>query len=221
MLTIVPTPIGNLGDITLRALEVLKNADVIACEDTRHSRKLLTHFEIEGKELLALHDHNEERQVANVLQKLRGGEEVALVSDAGMPLIADPGFRVIRAAREEGLEVTVLPGASAPVTALVSSGLPPYPHRFGGFLPVKKGRRKSELEGALERKETAIYFESPHRLGSTLEILAEIAPEQKLVVARELTKKFETVHRGKALELQEHFSKQPAKGEIVLLLNPT
>lgn len=220
MLTVVPTPIGNLGDITLRALEALKEADVIACEDTRHTRKLLTHFEIEGKELVALHDHNEQVQVEPMLARLERGEHVAIVSDAGMPLISDPGFRVVRAAREAEVEMTILPGASAPVTALVGSGLPPYPHRFGGFLPIKKGKRRSEIEGALAREETAIYFESPHRLGSTLEIFAEVAPEQFVVVARELTKKFETYHRGTATELRDHFSKHSAKGEIVLLFNP-
>lgn len=219
MLTVVPTPIGNLGDITLRALEVLRGADVIACEDTRHTRKLLTHFEIEGKSLVALHDHNEERQVEGLLERLRNGDEVAIVSDAGMPLVSDPGFRVVRAAREAEMEVTVLPGASAPVTALVASGLPPYPHRFAGFLPVKKGRRRRELEEALGRDETAIWFESPHRIAGTLEILAELAPEQLVVVARELTKKFETVHRGTAAELAKEFGEKAVKGEIVLLLH--
>ncbi|MEM9079586.1 MAG: 16S rRNA (cytidine(1402)-2'-O)-methyltransferase [Verrucomicrobiota bacterium] len=219
MLYVVPTPIGNLGDITLRALEVLKDVQVIACEDTRHTRKLLTHFEIEGKELVALHDHNEERQAEVLLERIRNGEDVALVSDAGMPLVSDPGFRVVRGAREHGLEVTVLPGASAPVTALVASGLPPYPHRFGGFLPVKKGRRRNELEAALGRDETALWFESPHRIGSTLEILAELKPEQLVVVARELTKKFETVYRGTAAELAKEFEKKPARGEMVLLVH--
>lgn len=219
MLTVVPTPIGNLADITLRALEALKNADWIACEDTRHTKRLLDHYEIPAR-LMALHDHNEEKQIPEVLAKLEAGETLALVSDAGMPLVSDPGYRVLRAVREANLPVTVLPGATAPVTALVASGLPPYPHRFGGFLPVKKGKRGKELSAALEREETAIYFESPHRLFSTLEILSELSPGLKVVVARELTKKFETVHVAVAKELLEYFRKHPAKGEIVLLFHP-
>lgn len=219
MLTIVPTPIGNLADITLRALTVLKEADWIACEDTRHTKRLLDHYDISGR-LMALHDHNEDKQIPEVIAKLENGESLALVSDAGMPLVSDPGFRVLRAVRAAGLPVTVLPGASAPVTALVASGLPPYPHRFGGFLPVKKGKRGKELAAALARPETASYFESPHRLMSTLEILSELAPEQHVVVARELTKKFETIHAASAKELYEHFSNHQAKGEIVLLFHP-
>lgn len=219
MLTVVPTPIGNLADITLRALEVLKSVDWVACEDTRHTKRLLDHYEITAR-LMALHDHNEEKQIPEVIAKLQNGETLALVSDAGMPLVSDPGFRVMRAVKEAGLAVTVLPGASAPVTALVASGLPPYPHRFGGFLPVKKGKRGKELAAALEREETAMFFESPHRLMSTLEILSELAPEQHVVVARELTKKFETIHAASAKELFEHFRSHQAKGEIVLLFNP-
>lgn len=219
MLTIVPTPIGNLADITLRAIEVLKTVDWIACEDTRHTKRLLDHYEISGR-LMAIHDHNEEKQIPEVISKLENGETLALVSDAGMPLVSDPGYRIMRAVRAAGLPVTVLPGASAPVTALVASGLPPYPHRFGGFLPVKKGKRGKELSAALEREETAIFFESPHRIMSTLEILAELDPEQHVVVARELTKKFETIHAGPAKELYEHFCNHQAKGEIVLLFHP-
>ena len=219
MLTVVPTPIGNLADITLRALEVLKSVDWVACEDTRHTKRLLDHYEITAR-LMALHDHNEEKQIPEVIAKLQNGETLALVSDAGMPLVSDPGFRVMRAVKEAGLAVTVLPGASAPVTALVASGLPPYPHRFGGFLPVKKGKRGKELAAALEREETAMFFEAPHRLMSTLEILSELAPEQHVVVARELTKKFETIHAASAKELFEHFRSHQAKGEIVLLFNP-
>lgn len=218
-LTIIPTPIGNLGDITMRALAVLREVDWIACEDTRHSKRLLDHYAIEGR-LMAIHDHNEDKQIPEVLAKLENGETLALISDAGMPLLSDPGFRVLRAVRLAGHEVTVLPGASAPVTALVASGLPPYPHRFGGFLPAKKGKRGKELSAALSRPETAIYFESPHRLMSTLEILTGLAPGQHVVVARELTKKFETIHAALAKELYDHFRNQTAKGEIVLLFHP-
>ena len=169
---------------------------------------------------MALHDHNEDKQIPEVLAKLTAGETLALVSDAGMPLVSDPGYRVLRAVKAAGLPVTVLPGASAPITALVASGLPPYPHRFGGFLPVKKGKRGKELSAALAREETAIFFESPHRLMSTLQILSELAPEVSVVVARELSKKFETIHSASAKELCEHFETHQAKGEIVLLFHP-
>lgn len=219
MLTVVPTPIGNLADITLRALDTLKEVDWVACEDTRHTRRLLDHYEISAR-LMALHDHNEDKQIPEVLAKLTAGETLALVSDAGMPLVSDPGYRVLRAVKAAGLPVTVLPGASAPITALVASGLPPYPHRFGGFLPVKKGKRGKELSAALAREETAIFFESPHRLMSTLQILSELAPEVSVVVARELSKKFETIHSASAKELCEHFETHQAKGEIVLLFHP-
>lgn len=219
MLTVVPTPIGNLADITLRALDTLKEVDWVACEDTRHTRRLLDHYEISAR-LMALHDHNEDKQIPEVLAKLTAGETLALVSDAGMPLVSDPGYRVLRAVKAAGLPVTVLPGASAPITALVASGLPPYPHRFGGFLPVKKGKRGKELSAALAREETAIFFESPHRLMSTLQILSELAPEVTVVVARELSKKFETIHSASAKELCEHFETHQAKGEIVLLFHP-
>lgn len=219
MLTIVPTPIGNLADITLRALETLKTADWIACEDTRHTKRLLDHYQITGR-LMAIHDHNEDKQIPEVIAKLTNGESIALVSDAGMPLVSDPGYRVLRAVRQAELPVTVLPGASAPVTALVASGLPPYPHRFSGFLPVKKGKRSKELAAALARPETAIFFESPHRIQSTLELMTALAPEQHVVVARELTKKFETIHAAPAKDLWEYFRNHPAKGEIVFLFHP-
>ena len=219
MLTVLPTPVGNLADITLRALDTLKEVDWVACEDTRHTRRLLDHYEISAR-LMALHDHNEDKQIPEVLAKLTAGETLALVSDAGMPLVSDPGYRVLRAVKAAGLPVTVLPGASAPITALVASGLPPYPHRFGGFLPVKKGKRGKELSAALAREETAIFFESPHRLMSTLQILSELAPEVSVVVARELSKKFETIHSASAKELCEHFETHQAKGEIVLLFHP-
>ncbi len=219
MFYVVPTPIGNLGDLTQRAGEVLRNVDWVACEDTRHTGRLMSHLEIRAR-LMAVHDHNEKNQIGEILEKLTRGETVALVSDAGMPLVSDPGYRVLNAIIEAGLPYTVLPGPSAPITALVASGLPPYPHRFGGFLAVKKGKRQQELEGALARPETSLYFESPHRLLSTLEILKVIAPKVRIVVARELTKKFETIHRGTAQELLEEFPVKGVKGEIVLLLNP-
>lgn len=216
---LVPTPIGNLGDITLRALDALRTADRIACEDTRHSARLLNHYEISGKPLVALHDHNEARRAPDLVEAARGGETVAVISDAGMPGISDPGFRLVRACREAGVPVEVLPGPSAVPTALIASGLPCHAFRFGGFLPMKGGKRRTALADALATGETAVFFESPHRIAGTLEMLAELAPDAPVCVARELTKKFETLHRGTARELATHFAAHPAKGEIVLLFH--
>ena len=216
---LVPTPIGNLGDITLRALEVLRGADRIACEDTRHSARLLNHYEISGKPLMALHDHNEARKAEVLVAAALAGETIAVISDAGMPGISDPGFRLVRACREAGVPVDVLPGPSAVPTALIASGLPCHAFRFGGFLPMKSGKRRNALADALATGETAIFFESPHRIAGTLEMLAELAPEATVCVARELTKKFETLHRGGAAELAAAFKDRAAKGEIVLLFH--
>ncbi|MEN8694142.1 MAG: 16S rRNA (cytidine(1402)-2'-O)-methyltransferase [Akkermansiaceae bacterium] len=220
MLTFVPTPIGNLGDITLRAIETLREADLIACEDTRHSLKLLNHLEI-TKPLTALHDHNEDRRIPELLKKAAAGEKIAIISDAGTPCLSDPGHRLIKAAREAEVPFTVLPGPSAITTALVASGFPPHPFSFHGFLPVKKGKRSKQLQAALDSPETTLFFESPHRIPSTLEILAELSPDTKICVARELTKTFETLHHGTCAELKTHFSERKAKGEIVLLIPPT
>lgn len=214
---VVPTPIGNLQDITLRAIETLGEADIIAAEDTRHSGRLLQHLGIK-KPMVSLHEHNEEARIVTLLQDIGGGKNVALITDAGMPGISDPGFRLIRACREHGLPVTVLPGPSAVLTALVGSGLPASSFFFGGFLPVKSGRRRSELERAIAREETCLYFESPHRLVKTLAVLVEIAPEAQVCVARELTKKFEEFRKGDPASLLAHYSAHPPKGEITLVL---
>jgi 16S rRNA (cytidine1402-2'-O)-methyltransferase len=219
MLTFVPTPIGNLGDITLRAIETLKEADLIACEDTRHSLKLLNRLEI-AKPLTALHDHNEDRRIPELLEKAKAGEKIAIISDAGTPCLSDPGHRLLKAARDAEVPFTVLPGPSAITTALVASGFPPHPFSFHGFLAVKKGKRGKQLQTALDSTETTLFFESPHRIPSTLEILAELAPGARVCVARELTKKFETLHHGTTTELFAHFSERKAKGEIVLLIPP-
>jgi 16S rRNA (cytidine1402-2'-O)-methyltransferase len=216
---IVPTPIGNLGDITLRALEILKNADRIACEDTRHSAPLLAHHGISGKSLVSLHDHNEARRTPELVAAARAGETIALISDAGMPGISDPGFRLIQACIAADTPVEVLPGPSAVITALIGSGLPCHAFHFAGFLSVKTGKRRSALASALESNETNIFFESPHRIVSTLKILAELNPAARVCVARELTKKFETYHRGSAAEVLAHFQSHPPKGEIVLLVH--
>lgn len=216
---IVPTPIGNLGDITLRALEVLKDADRIACEDTRHSGSLLARHEISGKPLVSLHDHNEARRSPELVAAAAAGETIALISDAGMPGISDPGYRLVQACIESGTALEVLPGPSAVITALIGSGFPCHAFRFGGFLSVKSGKRRSALTAALESGETGIFFESPHRIVSTLRILEEIDPEARVCVARELTKKFETYHRGTAAEMHAHFQAHAPKGEIVLLVH--
>lgn len=217
MLTIIPTPIGNLQDITLRALEALRTADVIAAEDTRHSGILLHHHGI-SKPMVSFHEHNEAGRTASLIEEIALGKSVALITDAGMPGISDPGFRLVRACRERNLPVTVLPGASAVPTALAGSGLPSDAFFFGGFLPVKSGRRRSELERAVARRETSIYFESPHRLVKSLEVLQEIAPQIAVCVARELTKKFEEYRRGQPAELLAHYQAHPPKGEITLVM---
>jgi 16S rRNA (cytidine1402-2'-O)-methyltransferase len=217
MLTVVPTPIGNLGDITLRALEVLKTADVIAAEDTRHSGLLLHHHGI-SKPMLSFHEHNEAMRTAELLGRLRAGENVALITDAGTPSISDPGARLVRACAEEGLACTVLPGPCAAITALVGSGLDAEVFSFAGFLPVKSGQRQNELTAALARGGTTIFYESPHRLLKSLAALSELAPDRLVCVARELTKKFEEYRRGFPTELVAHYEAHPPKGEICLLV---
>jgi 16S rRNA (cytidine1402-2'-O)-methyltransferase len=216
---LVPTPIGNRDDLTLRALEILKSADRIACEDTRHSSPLLAHHGIPHKPLVSLHEHNETRRIPELIAAAKAGETIAVVTDAGMPGVSDPGYRLVHACLEAEVPLEVLPGPSAVLTALVGSGLPCHAFRFGGFLPVKSGRRRQALEAGLATGETAIFFESPHRLLGTLELLAEIQPAARVCVARELTKKFETYHRGTAQELAAWFSEHAPKGEIVLLFH--
>ena len=218
MLTLVPSPIGNLEDITLRALRILREADVIAAEDTRHAAILLKHHSI-ARPLISLHEHNEAQRAEEVVKRIAAGENIALLTDAGTPGISDPGFRVVRACIERGLEFTVLPGPTSILPALVGSGLPLHEFYFGGFLPVKSGRRKNILEAALARNETSIFFESPHRIGKSLAVLAELAPDRQVCVARELSKKFEEYWRGTAAELSARAEKQPPRGEICLLVS--
>jgi 16S rRNA (cytidine1402-2'-O)-methyltransferase len=217
VLTLVPTPIGNLGDITLRALEVLKDADLIACEDTRHSLNLLRHFGIQ-KPLVSYHEHNEAMRTAEFIGQLAAGKKIAIITDAGMPGISDPGHRILRACRERGIPFTVLPGASAVVTGLVGSGFDATRFYYAGFLPVKSGGRERDLRAAGERTETTVFFESPHRLVKTLTAAAAFMPARLLCVARELTKTFEEYRRGTAAELLAHYTAHPPKGEIVLLV---
>ena len=217
MLTLVPSPIGNLEDITLRALRILREADVIAAEDTRHAAILLKHHGI-SRPLISLHEHNEAQRAEEVVKRLAAGENIALLTDAGTPGISDPGFRVVRQCIERGLEFTVLPGPSSILPSLVGSGLPLHEFYFGGFLPVKSGRRKNILEAALARTETSIFFESPHRIARSLAVLAELAPDRQVCVARELSKKFEEYWRGSAAELSARAEKQQPRGEICLLV---
>ena len=217
MLSVVPTPIGNRQDITLRAVEVLKSADLIAAEDTRHSGLLLQYLGIK-KPFLSLHGHNESFRSEDVANRIAGGAHVALITDAGMPGISDPGYRLIRTCIDRGLPVSVLPGPSAVLTALVGSGFPCDRFFFGGFLPVKSGRRANELTAAASRGETSIYFESPHRILKTLAALDAICPRRTVCVARELTKTFEEYRRETPSALIAHFEKHPPKGEITLVI---
>ncbi len=217
MLYVVGTPIGNLNDITQRALEILRTADLIAAEDTRHSGNLLRHFEIR-KPLVSYHEHNEAMRTAELAERLVEGEIVALITDAGMPGLSDPGARLIRKCIELDLPFTIVPGVSAITTALVGSGFGMESFCYRGFLPVKSGQRERELKAAAERTETTIFFESPYRLNKTLAACVELMPERRLCVARELTKKFEEFRRGTGAELLAHYEARPAKGEITLLV---
>jgi 16S rRNA (cytidine1402-2'-O)-methyltransferase len=214
-LIVCPTPLGNLRDITLRALDVLAAADVIACEDTRRTRVLLKRHGIVGPGLVSLHEHNERARAGALVARIQAGAGVALVSDAGMPLISDPGFALLRAALAAGLQVEVLPGPSAALTALVASGLPADRFRFVGFLPRKRGELQRLLAGV---GDTLIAFESPARLPATLAALAEIDPQRPAAVCRELTKLHEEVRRGPAAELAAHYAEHAPRGEIVLVL---
>ena len=218
MLYVVATPIGNLSDITLRALEVIKQSDLIAAEDTRHSGLLLKHFGIK-KPFVSYHEHNEAARTAELVERLARGENIALITDAGMPGISDPGLRLIRECIKRELPFTIIPGPSAILTALLGSGFSTERFSFRGFVPVKRGRRERELQAAAERQETTIFFESPYRLVKTLQACANIMPDRQLCVARELTKKFEEFRRGTGAELLIHYQAHPPKGEIVLLIS--
>lgn len=216
-LYIVPTPIGNLEDITLRALTVLKNADCILAEDTRTSGKLLKHFEI-TTHMQSHHMHNEHKTTERIVERIKAGETIALISDAGTPAISDPGFLLTRACVENGIEVDCLPGATAFVPALVNSGLPNDKFVFEGFLPVKKGRQTRLLTLAEETR-TIIFYESPHKLIKTLGHFCEYFGEERPVsVSRELTKMYEETIRGTAKEVLEHYTNKPPKGEIVIVV---
>jgi len=216
-LYIVPTPIGNLKDITFRAIDVLKDVDLILAEDTRTSGKLLKHFEINTRSQ-SHHMHNEHKTVENIVQKLKSGMSIALISDAGTPAISDPGFLLTRACIENNIEVDCLPGATAFVPALVNSGLPNDKFVFEGFLPVKKGRQ-TRLKLLAEETRTIIFYESPHKLIKTLTHFCEyFGEDRQLSVSRELTKLYEEIIRGTAKEVLEYYTNKPPKGEIVIVV---
>ena len=218
VLYLVATPIGNLGDMTARAVEILKNMDLIVCEDTRHSRVLLDHYGIH-KPLTSYFDFSEKKRAPGILGKIKNGSKVALISDAGTPGIADPGFRLITGAIEEGIKIEALPGASAFLTALVISGLPTDRFAFEGFFPVKAGQKKNKLLSLKKEDRTLIFYESPHRLLKTLGLIQETLGDIRIVVARELTKKFEEVIRDKVSNIISHFSNKKVLGEFVVLFN--
>ena len=213
-LVVCPTPIGNFEDITLRVLSALREASVVACEDTRRTGKLLERYGVSAP-LVSYHEHNEEARAAQLVDRMRGGETVALVSDAGMPLISDPGYVLVRAAVAAGLPVEVLPGPSAALAALVASALPADRWRFVGFLPRKAGRLREVLS---EPGGTLVAFESPRRLAATLRALADLDPAREAVVARELTKVHEEVVRGSAAELADRYAREEPRGEVVLVV---
>ncbi len=213
----VATPIGNLGDITYRAIDILKSVDAVLAEDTRQTKKLLDHYEID-KKLIPFHLHNEHKTLASVIQRLQNGDQLALCSDAGMPGISDPGYLLIREVIENNIAVETLPGATAAIVALVNSGLPCDTFLYEGFLPHKKGKQ-TKILSLLEEHRTTIFYESPHRIVKTLTMVAELLGEdRKVVIARELTKKFEEYVRGSAMEVLNHFKLNEPKGEFVLLI---
>ncbi len=216
-LYVVATPIGNLRDITIRALETLAAASVILCEDTRMSARLLDHYGIKGKRV-ALHEHNERDRAEAIVGQVAAGQAIALISDAGTPLLSDPGFPLIRAMAEAGQPVFPIPGASALLSALVIAGLPTDAFVFHGFLPAKAGARANALIALKDSRETLVFYESPRRLDDTLAAMAETLGERQAAVALELTKRFERVHRGSLAELATEFAGAETKGEAVIVV---
>jgi 16S rRNA (cytidine1402-2'-O)-methyltransferase len=216
-LYVVATPIGNLRDITIRALETLAAASVILCEDTRMSARLLDHYGIKSRRI-ALHEHNERAKADDIVERVAAGQAIALISDAGTPLLSDPGFPLIRAMAEAGQPVYPIPGASALLSALVTAGLPTDAFAFHGFLPPKQGARANALASLSVSRETLVFYESPRRLAETLAAMAEIWGERPAAVALELTKRFERVHRGTLVKLAAEFAEGDIKGEAVIVV---
>ena len=220
-LYVVATPIGNLADITQRAIQVLSTVDLIACEDTRHTHKLLQHYGLKTK-TISYHEHNERQRSSELIEKLKQGQNIAVVSDAGTPSISDPGFRLVRTAIDEDITVVSVPGPSALITALVAAGLPTDEFFFAGFLPSRAGARQTRLHELSSIPGTLILYESPHRLAATLKDARAILGERQAVVARELTKLHEEIKRGRLTELAEHYATiEDVRGEIVLLIDRT
>lgn len=217
MLYIVATPIGNLKDITLRAIEVLKSADLIACEDTRHTKVLLDHYNITTP-TTSYFQHNRFTKGEYILKLLKEGKNVALVSDAGMPGILDPGYNLINLALKNNIAMTVIPGPAAFVNALVLSGKPTHEFIFAGFLPNRAGARRNRLKELSGLKRTLVFYESCHRISATLEDIQQVFGERQIVVARELTKKFEEIRRGRAEGIREDFKQHKPRGEFVLVV---
>jgi 16S rRNA (cytidine1402-2'-O)-methyltransferase len=213
-LVVCPTPIGNLEDVTLRVLSALREADVVACEDTRRTRVLLDRYGVKAK-TVSYHEHNEAARSSELVGRMQAGETVALVSDAGMPLVSDPGFLLVQACVAAGIGVEVLPGPSAALAALVVSGLPATTWRFAGFLPRKRGELETLFRGA---RETLVGFESPRRVGAAMAALAAVDPERPVAVCRELTKVHEEVVRGTAGELAERYANEEPRGEVVVVV---
>ena len=219
ILYVVPTPIGNLEDITIRAISILREVSFIACEDTRQSIKLLNHFGIE-KKLVSFHSHNQTYRVKQILLELNSGSNVALISDSGTPTISDPGFLLIKEATDQKINVVALPGACAAICALSASALPTDGFVFLGFLKLKIGKAKKELLAAASLGHTVIFYESPHRIVKTLAMCAEIFPaESKIVLARELTKKFEEIIRGNLADVSKNYQSVEPRGEYTVLIN--
>lgn len=217
-LYVVPTPIGNMEDITLRAMNTLKNVSVIAAEDTRHTQKLLTHFGIRNK-LISYHEYSKESRTAQIIEQLRAGGDIALVSDAGMPGISDPGYELICAAIKEQVQVVVLPGANAALCALVGSGLSTAQFMFYGFLPKKKGQLLQEIDRLKHVKATLIFYESPFRVKTTVQLLAKKLGNRRIVIAREITKLYEEYIRGTAAEIVEWLETNDIKGECCIVVD--
>lgn len=218
-LYVCATPIGNLGDITIRVLDTLREVDLIAAEDTRHSRKLLQHYQI-TTHMISYHEHNEKKKSIELVEKLKSGLAIALISDAGLPGISDPGHEIIRLCIDEEIPVDVLPGPNAALTALVLSGMPSEHFSFHGFLPTTSGARKRSLEQLVNLPQTQIFYEAPHRLMATLQGMSEYFGERQAAVVRELTKLHQQVHRGTVLELITTFEQTPPRGECCILLAP-
>ncbi len=217
-LYLVPTPIGNLQDMTFRSIAILKKVDYIAAEDTRNTGLLLKHFDISTRQL-SFHEHNAFEKIPDLLKLLKSGNSLAQVSDAGLPSISDPGYDLVRAAIQEDIAVIALPGASAGITALIASGLAPQPHIFYGFLPRRSGQQKSFFEEKKHYPETQIFYESPYRVQETLENMLAVYGDRQLVLTRELTKIYEEYQRGKISEILTYIAENPLKGECLLLVS--